>query len=219
MNSFSSETPYYKIVGDVVCIFQGTIEEELGRDDYYKKKIDKRTYGDLKNENLQRAKYAHLYKEEFKRLCDIAIKEIRQSTSRRQQRKNALKLAVLHNICEVKFLRLLKQEGKELVGSVGGDEEDTELIKTYIKFYKKLEKTLRWIYVGEKEKALALKAKLNEVLVDVWSMLTDRSENGKMFCFNTTDGSDKLVNGGAFAPILDSMRDSIVDMEKMIEDM
>ena len=219
MNSFSSETPYYKIVGDVVCIFQGTIEEELGRDDYYKKKIEKRTYGDLKNENLQRAKYAHLYKEEFKRLCDIAIKEIRQSTSRRQQRKNALKLAVLHNICEVKFLRLLKQEGKELVGSVGGDEEDTELIKTYIKFYKKLEKTLRWIYVGEKEKALALKAKLNEVLVDVWSILSDRSKKGVFYSYYNPDTDKVLENGGAFAPILDSFKGDIEMIEVMISDM
>ena len=218
MNSFPTKTPYYLCVpakgkdGRLVGISTDIIEEELGGDELWEMISTSKA-----NDDIDKAKFAYLYKEEFKRLADIAKKRRDEAPSRREFSKWDMKYQSLGIICERKFLRILKEEELEEGTALGI--EDLDLLRLYIKWYKKSEKTIRWIYLGDKEKALALKAKLNEVLVDVWSMLTDRSENGKMFCFNTTDGSDKLVNGGAFAPILDSMRDSIVDMEKMIVDM
>ena len=212
MNTFPTTCDFYCLgADDVYDVYTNIIERELKDDAFFSYIRIECSHYSL----FQQAQLLYLWREEFQKL-DIINRE-KYATLRAIPYRPFLEMEykcinigkTYRTICEVKTLRMWK------TSNGGGD--PTPLNKGLVKFYKREEKALRFVILGNKARATATKNKLNDALVDVWDALTDMNENGEEFtCMKPTDGI-KMANGGAFQPIMDELAKSIKSVEKGIE--
>ncbi len=216
MNSFPQTTTYYQEFETSYLTFPAVIAQELENDDFYNLIMDGR-YDDELYGGYYKAKLAYLWKEEFKGTYDMYKQRLYGLISVKQARQTKNKSQIVMELCEIKCSRMTKETECELDEADG---QDTKLARLYVKFWKRQERAFRFWLLGDKEKVMKLKLKLNDLLVEIWEMLTDMSENNEEFSYQPPKGEGvKTLNGGAFEDIMGVLKGVGDQLDMMIRDL
>ena len=233
MDRFPTETIYYKETDLYFAINSLKMKEDFGEDLFYKA-----TIRDNNHSNSEFAQLMWLYKEEFhpllqrqKEKCDALTESLAAIPPGRKRlafwadteedyNKAARRMQFLCIMCETKGTRMFKEQEVRDWMALGEDTAENHTADIYIKGYLIYEKGMRFAYNGNRAKAEKYIQKKVVYLAELWEYLKDRDEAGGCFSIDVPDGAgglQKLTDGAAFQPILDSIKKKIENVKEMVE--